>query len=123
MEKHQKEIASLDQEIAELLQADAIEKEILERCEFNVSLQETILLITSCLSSPKQEANDVKETMTLPSGSPQGSFPAQNGAKGSGVKNIGDTALLNLTQVTLPREELRVPILYPMIYGGKEHHF
>ena len=67
LEKHQKEIASLDQEIAELLQADAIEKEILERCDFNASLQETILLITSCLSSPKQEANDVEETVTLPS--------------------------------------------------------
>ena len=37
LEKHQKEIASLDQEVAELLQADAIEKEILERCEFNAS--------------------------------------------------------------------------------------
>ena len=49
-EKHQKEIASLDQEIAELLEADAIEKEILERCEFNASLQETILLITLCFS-------------------------------------------------------------------------
>ena len=29
LEKHQEEIASLDQEVAELLQADAIEKEIL----------------------------------------------------------------------------------------------
>ena len=95
LEKHQKEIASLDQEIAELLQADAIEKEILERCGFNASLQETILLITSCLSSPKQEANDVEETVTLPSASPQGSFPAQNGAKG--------TNKAKLPKLTLPK--------------------
>ena len=69
LEKHQKEIESLDREIAELLQADAIEKEILERCEFKASLQETILLITSCLSSSKKEANDV-EMVTLPTTSP-----------------------------------------------------
>ena len=89
--KHQKEIAFLDQEIAELLQADAIEKEILERCGFNTSLQETILLITSCLSSPKQEANDVEETVTLPSAN----FPAQNGAKG--------TNKAKLPKLTLPK--------------------
>ena len=78
-----------------LLQADAIEKEILERCDFNASLQETILLITSCLSSPKQEANDVEETVTLPSASPQGSFSAQNGAKG--------TNKAKLPKLTLPK--------------------
>ena len=77
------------------MQADAIEKEILERCEFNASLQEKILLITSCLSSPKQEANDVEETVTLPSASPQGSFHVQNGAKG--------TNKAKLTKITLPK--------------------
>ena len=94
LEKRQKEIASLDQEIAELLEADAIEKEILEHCEFNASLQETILLITSCLF-PKQEANDVEEVVKLQSASPQGSFTAQNGAKG--------TNKTKLPKLTLPK--------------------
>ena len=45
LEKQQKQIETLNQEIAELVGADAIEKEILVRCEFEASLQETIALI------------------------------------------------------------------------------
>ena len=45
LEKQQKQIETLNQEIAELVGADAIEKEILVRCEFEASLQETISLI------------------------------------------------------------------------------
>ena len=44
LEKQQKEIESLDQQIAQMLEADAIEKEILDRCEFEAYLQETISL-------------------------------------------------------------------------------
>ena len=45
LEKQQKQIETLNQEIAELVGADAIVKEILVRCEFEASLQETISLI------------------------------------------------------------------------------
>ena len=44
LEKQQKQIETLNQEIAELVGADAIEKEMLDRCEFEASLQETISL-------------------------------------------------------------------------------
>ena len=47
LEKQQKEIKSLDQQLAQMLEADAVGKEILYRrvCEFEVSLLETIALI------------------------------------------------------------------------------
>lgn len=45
LEKQQKEIKSLDQQLAQMLEADAIRKEMLYRCEFEVSLPETIALI------------------------------------------------------------------------------
>ena len=54
LEKQQKQIETLNQEIAELVGADAIEKEILDRCEFEASLQETISLISSRLSFAKE---------------------------------------------------------------------
>ena len=57
LEKQQKEIESLYQEIAQMLEADAIEKEILEECELEASLQETIFLISSYLSSRKKPKN------------------------------------------------------------------
>ena len=49
-------------------------------------------MITSCLSSSKQEANDVEQTVTLPSASLQGSFLAQNG-----------TNKAKLPKLTLPK--------------------
>ena len=45
LEKQQKEIKSLDQQLAQMLEADAVGKEMLYRCEFEVSLPETIALI------------------------------------------------------------------------------
>ena len=45
LEKQQKEIKSLDQQLAQMLEADAVGKEILYRCEFEVSLLEKIALI------------------------------------------------------------------------------
>ena len=45
LEKQQKEIKSLDQQLAQMLEADAVGKEILCRCKFEVSLLETIALI------------------------------------------------------------------------------
>ena len=64
LEKKQKEIESLNQAIAQLLEADAIEKEILDRCEFETSLQETISLITSYLLTSKESKSPADETMS-----------------------------------------------------------
>lgn len=57
LEKQQKEIAPFNQhqQIAQMLEADAIEREILDRCEFEASLQGTISLVSSYLSC-KEEA-------------------------------------------------------------------
>ena len=51
LEKQQQKIEVLNREIAQLLEADAIEKDILERCEFEGHLQETISLISAYLST------------------------------------------------------------------------
>ena len=64
LEKQQREIESLNQAIAQLLEADAIEKEILDRCEFETSLQETISLISSYLSISKESKSSADETMS-----------------------------------------------------------
>ena len=65
LEKQQKQIETLNQEIAELVGADAIEKEILDRCEFEASLQETISLISSRLSFTKESKNSAETTPPL----------------------------------------------------------
>ena len=65
LEKQQKQIETLNQEIAELVGADAIEKEILDRCEFEASLQETISLISSRLSFAKESKNSAETTPSL----------------------------------------------------------
>ena len=65
LEKQQKQIETLNQEIAELVGADAIEKEILDRCEFEGSLQETISLISSRLSFAKESKNSAETTPSL----------------------------------------------------------
>ena len=65
LEKQQKQIETLNQEIAELAGADAIEKEILDRCEFEASLQETISLISSRLSFAKESKNSAETTPSL----------------------------------------------------------
>ena len=65
LEKQQKQIETLNQEIAELVGADAIEKEILDRCEFEASLQETISLISSRLSFTKESKNSAETTPSL----------------------------------------------------------
>ena len=64
LEKQQREIEPLNQAIAQLLEADAIEKEILDRCEFETSLQETISLISSYLSTSKESKSSADETMS-----------------------------------------------------------
>ena len=51
LEKQQKEIEALDSQIADLLEADAIEKEILEKCDFDAALQEAVCSITSHLTN------------------------------------------------------------------------
>ena len=65
LEKQQKQIETLNEEIAELVGADAIEKEILDRCEFEASLQETISLISSQLSFAKESKNSAETTPSL----------------------------------------------------------
>ena len=69
LEKQQQEIESLDQQIAQMLEADAIEKEILDRCEFEASLQETISLISSHLSF-KESKNSEEHMQSTGSLSP-----------------------------------------------------
>ena len=65
LEKQQKQIKTLNQEIAELVGADATEKEILDRCEFEASLQETILLISSRLLIVKESKNSADKTLSI----------------------------------------------------------
>ena len=65
LEKQQKQIETLNQEIAELVGADAIEKEILDRCEFEASLQETISFISSRLSFAKESKNSAETTPSI----------------------------------------------------------
>ena len=65
MEKQQKKIETLKQEIAELVGADAIEKEILDGCQFEALLQETISLISSQLSFAKESKNSAEKTPSL----------------------------------------------------------
>ena len=65
LEKQQKQIETLNQEIAELVGADAIEKEILDRCEFEASLQETISLISSRLSFVTESKNSAETTPSI----------------------------------------------------------
>ena len=62
LEKQQKQIETLNQEIAELVGADAIEKQILDRCEFEASVQETISLISSRLSFAKESKTSAETT-------------------------------------------------------------
>ena len=61
MEKQPKEIESVDQQIAQMMEAGAIEKEILDRCELKGSLSETISLISSHL--PYKESKNSDEHM------------------------------------------------------------
>ena len=65
LEKQQKQIETLNQEIAELVGADAIEKEILDLSEFKASLQETIPLISSRLSFAKESKNSPETTPSI----------------------------------------------------------
>ena len=73
LEKQQKQIENLNQElIAELVGADAIEKEILDRCEFEAYLQETISLISSRLSFAKESKISAETTPSINQGAPIG---------------------------------------------------
>ena len=65
LEKQQKQIETLNQEIAELVGADVIEKEILDLSEFKASLQETIPLISSRLSFAKESKNSPETTPSI----------------------------------------------------------
>ena len=65
LEKQRKQIETLNQEIAELVGADAIQKEILDGCEFEASLQETISLISSRLSFAKESKNSAETTPSI----------------------------------------------------------
>ena len=67
-EKQQKQIETLNQEIVELVGADAIEKEILDRCELEASLQEikqSRFIISSRLSFAKESKNSAETTPSI----------------------------------------------------------
>ena len=65
LEKQRKQIETLNQEIAELVGADAIQKEILDGSEFEASLQETISLISPRLSFAKESKNSAETTPSI----------------------------------------------------------
>lgn len=57
LEKQQKDLELLDNQIAESLDADNIEKEIFERCDFDAAVQESICAISTYL-----KATDITKT-------------------------------------------------------------
>ena len=99
LEKQQKEIESLDQQIAQLLEADAIEKEILDRCEFEASLQETISLISSHLSfkESKNSEEHMQSTGSLSPLSMSQQDASQNSTKASNKTKLPKLILPKFT--------------------------
>ena len=57
--------------------ADAIEKEILDRCEFEAYLQETISLISSRLSFAKESKISAETTPSINQGAPIGAITSR----------------------------------------------
>ena len=96
LEKQQRELESLDQEIAKLLEADAIEKEILERCEFEAALQEIISLVSSHLSV--KESKNSEEQMLTPAPLSPASIIQQEASQNSPKANKA-----KLPKLTLPK--------------------
>ena len=56
--KQPKEIESVDQQIAQMMETGATENEILDRCELKAALPETISLISSHLSFKESKNSD-----------------------------------------------------------------
>ena len=59
--KQQARIESLDAEIEELIDETAIEKEIIDKCEFNAVIQETIYFISSTVSGKTSVSNTASQ--------------------------------------------------------------
>ena len=72
LEKQPKEIESVDQQIAQMMEAGATENEILDRCELKAALPETISVISSHLPF-KESKNSDKHMQSIKT---QGQFPA-----------------------------------------------
>ena len=60
LEKQQQLIEPLDNDIAELLEEESIEKEIVEKCEFDNALEEIICLISSVLKNQEESGKSIE---------------------------------------------------------------
>ena len=79
LEKQQQLLEPLDNDIAELLDEESSEKEIVEKCEFDNTLEEIICLISSVLKNQEEsekstEGESQQENVSVPSVSNEGSF-------------------------------------------------
>ena len=84
--KQQARIESLDAEIEELIDETAIEKEIIDKCEFNALIQETIYFIASSVSnkapvSSTVTANNFENTGNVVGGQQNENTPAATTCK------------------------------------------
>ena len=78
LEKQLKPIQTLDSEIAELLDADSIEKETLEALDFEEAIQESICWIDAVLSCGKSDPGDVTNVSSSHNSSVMGNEGSSN---------------------------------------------
>ena len=97
LKKQQQKIEVLNQEIAQPLEVDAIEKEILERCEFEGHLQETISLISAYLSTLTEAKALLDETMLTPLSIRKNESPKPEKPHHAAEKSSGKTKLPKLS--------------------------
>ena len=85
LEKQQQLIEPLDNDRAELLDEESIEKEIVEKCEFDNALEEIICLISSVLKNQEESGKSIESESqqenvsapAAPSVSNEGELPHQ----------------------------------------------